>query len=395
MVILFQKYNIKRQFLGTFMTTIIVMHLEKLSLIHFKNYAECSLSFNKHVNCFIGNNGEGKTNVLDAIHYLSFCKSFFNPIDSQNISHNAPFFVVQGHFLINGNEEEVYCGQKRNQKKQFKRNKKEYTRLADHIGLIPLVMISPSDSELITEGSESRRKFIDSVIAQYDKDYLEYLIKYNKVLSHRNALLKQFAISGNFNYDSLDIWNIQLIEYGIHVYETRKKFIESFISIFQQYYELISGGKELVDIHYNSHLNKAAFTEVLEKALQKDCAMEYTTVGIHKDDLDFLINGYPLKKYASQGQQKSFLIALKLAQFDFIKNIKQTKPILLMDDIYDKLDDNRVKQLMELVCTDNFGQLFITDTHPQRLADLFGKTDAEAKIFLIKNGHAVETITAI
>lgn len=371
------------------------MHLDRLSLVNFKNYTEADLYFSKHINCFSGNNGEGKTNILDAIHYLSFCKSFFNPIDSQNIQHNAPFFVIQGVFYVNGNEEEVYCGQKRNQKKQFKKNKKEYGRLADHIGLIPLVMISPADSELITEGSESRRRFIDSVIAQYNKDYLEYLIKYNKVLSHRNALLKQFASSGNFNYDSLEIWNIQLIEYGIQVYEMRKKFIHEFIPIFQKYYELISGGKETVTIEYTSHLNKAAFTEVLEKALSKDCAMEYTTVGIHKDDLEFVIEGFPLKKYASQGQQKSFLIALKLAQFDFIKNIKQTKPILLLDDIYDKLDDNRVKQLMELVSMDNFGQIFITDTHPTRLSELFSKTNADTKIFRIEQGKAVEVMNVI
>jgi len=366
------------------------MQLKKLSLIHFKNYTEADLTFSSRINCFCGNNGEGKTNVLDAIHYLSFCKSFFNPIDSQNIQHNAPFFVIQGLFSIAENEEEeVYCGQKRNQKKQFKRNKKEYSRLADHIGLIPLVMISPADSELITEGSESRRKFIDSVIAQYDKDYLEYLIKYNKVLSHRNALLKQFGNSGNFNADSLEIWNVQLVEYGIRVHEIRKKFINEFVPIFQKYYELLSKGKEQVNISYISHLNATAFTEVLEKALHKDRIMEYTTVGIHKDDLEFSINQYPIKKYASQGQQKSFLIALKLAQYEFIKNIKQQTPILLLDDIYDKLDDTRVQQLMELVSNEKFGQLFITDTHPTRLAELFEAAKKDFKLFKIKNGMIV------
>lgn len=366
------------------------MYLKKLSLINFKNYAEADLAFSKHINCFSGNNGEGKTNVLDAIHYLSFCKSFFNAIDSQNIQHEAPFFVIQGLFEINENEEEVYCGQKRNQKKQFKRNKKEYSRLADHIGLIPLVMVSPADSELITEGSESRRKFIDSVIAQYNRDYLDSLIKYNKVLSHRNALLKQFGDSGNFDVESLEIWNIQLIEYGQKVFEIRNNFINEFMPIFQKYYDLISSGKEKVDINYVSHLNNGSFTEVLEKALNKDRILEYTTVGIHKDDLDFTINHYPIKKYASQGQQKSFLIALKLAQFDFIKNIKQTTPILLLDDIYDKLDDSRVQQLMELVSNKNFGQLFITDTHPTRLAELFNKTNADYKLFKIENGNAIE-----
>ncbi len=366
------------------------MHLKKLSLINFKNYAETDLTFSKHINCFSGNNGEGKTNVLDAIHYLSFCKSFFNAVDSQNIQHEAPFFVIQGLYEISDTAEEIYCGQKRNQKKQFKRNKKEYTRLADHIGMIPLVMISPADSELITEGSESRRKFIDSVIAQYNKEYLENLIRYNKVLSHRNALLKQFSDSGKFDVESLEIWNIQLIEYGIKVFEIRQSFIQSFVPIFQNYYKLISDDKEQVDIRYVSHLNNSSFTEVLEKAINKDRILEYTTVGIHKDDLDFTINSYPIKKYASQGQQKSFLIALKLAQFDFIKNIKKITPILLMDDIYDKLDDSRVKQLMELVSNKNFGQLFITDTHPNRLADLFNLTSVDFKLFTIENGVAQE-----
>lgn len=367
------------------------MHLKKISVLNFKNYPEAQLDFNSHINCLTGNNGEGKTNILDAIHYLSFCKSFFNPIDTQNILHEAPFFLIQGIFDANDKEEEIYCGLKRNQKKQFKRNKKEYQRLADHIGLFPLVMISPADSELITEGSESRRKFIDSVIAQFDRAYLENLINYNKVLSQRNALLKQIADSGKFEKESLEIWDDQLVAYGIKVYDTRKSFINKFIPIFQKYYELISGGRELVGIEYNSHLNTSGFKEVLENALKRDRMMEYTTVGIHKDDLEFTINSHPLKKFASQGQQKSFLIALKLAQFDYIKNIKEVTPILLLDDIYDKLDDLRVKQLMELVSSDNFGQLFITDTHPTRLAEIFNKGNADFKVFSIKNNTIEST----
>lgn len=369
------------------------MYLKSISLINFKNYPETTLSFSNHVNCFTGNNGEGKTNILDAIHYLSFCKSFFNPIDSQNILHLAPFFLIQGIFETNEQVDEVYCGQKRNHKKQFKRNKKEYQRLADHIGLFPLVMISPADSELITEGSESRRKFIDSVISQFDKAYLENLISYNKIISQRNALLKHFGHSGTFDRASLEIWDMQLIEYGTRVFDTRKQFINEFIPIFQKHYELISGGKEVVNIDYQSHLKEASFNEVLEKALSRDKVMEYTTVGIHKDDLEFTINNYPIKKYASQGQQKSFLIALKLAQFDFVKNIKRITPILLLDDIYDKLDDLRVKQLMELVSSDNFGQLFITDTHPTRLVELFQSTNADLKAFKIEDGHAMEVTT--
>jgi DNA replication and repair protein RecF len=366
------------------------MFLKKLSVLNFKNYPEAELEFSSHVNCFTGNNGEGKTNILDAIHYLSFCKSFFNPIDSQNILHEAPFFLVQGVYDSEGQEEEIYCGLKRSQKKQFKRNKKEYSRLADHIGLFPLVMISPADSELVTEGSESRRRFIDSVIAQFDREYLEKLIQYNRVLSQRNMLLKQIANHPAFDKDALEIWDVQLIEYGTIIHQKRKHFITNFVDIFQKYYELISGGREQVDISYSSHLNETPFAEILANALQRDKVMEYTTVGVHKDDLEFKIDGYAIKKYASQGQQKSFLIALKLAQFDFIKQIKHLTPILLLDDIYDKLDDLRVKQLMELVSSDHFGQLFITDTHPTRLAELFSSTKADFKSFLISHGNAVE-----
>ena len=369
------------------------MYLKKLTLLNFKNYPEVELTFSQRVNCFTGNNGEGKTNVLDAIHYLSFCKSFFNPIDSQNILHDAPFLLIQGLFNLNDTDEEIYCGLKRNQKKQFKRNKKEYQRLADHIGLFPLVMVSPADSELISEGSESRRRFIDSVIAQYDKEYLDGLINYNKILSHRNALLKQFSKKGSFDKESLEIWDMQLVEHGIKIHAKRKKFIESFIPIFQKYYELISGGKEQVAIEYDSQLNENEFAVKLEKAIERDRILEHTTVGIHKDDLEFLINGHPLKKYASQGQQKCFLIALKLAQFDFIKSIKNTTPILLLDDIYDRLDDLRIQQLMKLVCSNNFGQLFITDTHATRLANLFQGSDVSFKIFNVANGKAMENNT--
>jgi DNA replication and repair protein RecF len=255
-------------------------------------------------------------------------------------------------------------------------------------------MISPADSELITEGSESRRKFIDSVIAQFDRDYLENLISYNKVLSQRNALLKQMASSGRFDPSSLEIWDMQLVSYGKKVHEKREQFIEGFLPIFQRYYEMISGGNELVGISYNSHLNDSSFEDVLQRAQNRDRVMEYTTTGIHKDDLEFIINGYALKKYASQGQQKSFLIALKLAQYDFIKKIKGITPILLLDDIYDKLDDLRVRQLMDLVSSDHFGQLFITDTHPDRLTKLFLETNADTKTFHVNNGHISEVTFA-
>lgn len=363
------------------------MYLRNLSLVNFKNCSAAELTFSPEVNCFTGNNGEGKTNLLDAIHYLSFCKSFFNPIDSQNIRHDEPFFVIQGTFVNDeGKEDEVYCGLKRNQKKQFKRNKKEYERLADHIGLFPLVMVSPADSELITEGSETRRRFIDTVVAQFDKEYLENLIHYNKALSQRNALLKQFAESRRFDKASLEIWDVQLVERGTSIYKKRASFVKSFTPIFQEHYELISGGREKVKLHYQSHLGDGDFGKVLEEALSRDRALQYTTVGIHKDDLEFSIGGHPVKKFGSQGQQKSYLIALKLAQFDLIKKVKKTTPILLLDDIYDKLDDERVKQLMTLVSGDNFGQIFITDTHADRIPRLFKRSSAAFRSFRIKQG---------
>lgn len=361
------------------------MYIEKLSLINFKNYTEADFEFSPQVNCFIGNNGEGKTNLLDAIHYLSFCKSFLNPLDNHNIRHDAPFFVIQGTFHLGENKEEIYCGLKRGQKKQFKRNKKEYDRLADHIGLLPLVVISPADSELITEGSESRRKFTDSVIAQYDHEYLYSLIKYNKALSQRNALLKRFSETGSFEKDSLEVWDMQLTDFGKKIHVEREKFLKGFIPKVQYYYEFISGGKEAVDIQYESHLNEEEFQAALLKAIKRDMAMHYTTVGIHKDDLVFLINGLPVKKFGSQGQQKSFLIALRLAQFDFIKEIKQVVPVICLDDIYDKLDESRMTKLMGLVASDNFGQVFITDTHEDRIQRLFRTTKVEFKQFRVKN----------
>jgi len=370
------------------------MYLQDLSLLNFKNYTEATINFCKHINCFVGNNGKGKTNLLDAIYYLSFSKSFLNPIDSQNILYNAPFFMLQGTFRNADSTDEVYCSQKRNHKKQFKRNKKEYTRLADHIGLFPLVLISPTDTELIHQGSESRRKFMDSVIAQADAVYLANLINYNKILVQRNALLRYFYESRSFDKENLEIWNLQLIEYGERLYQKRQSFIDTFNPIFQTYYNLISGEEEAesASISYNSHLHTPDFADTLSKAFNKDMALQYSSVGVHKDDLDFSINNYPIKKFASQGQQKSFLIALKLAEFDFIKKIKQYPPLLLLDDIYDKLDEVRVRKLMHLISNENFGQVFITDTHKDRIMDLFENSEKEMSFFAIKNNLVLPQI---
>jgi DNA replication and repair protein RecF len=372
------------------------MFLQKLSLLNFKNYEEAELTFSQGVNAFVGGNGEGKTNILDAVHYLSMCKSYFNPIDTQNIKHDSDFFLIQGTFNLDDREENIYCGLKKNQRKIFKRNQKEYERFADHIGLLPVVMISPTDTNLITEGSEERRKFIDSIISQFDKLYLDDLIQYNKLVSHRNALLKQFAQARKFDDSSLEIWDEQLTPLAEKIYSKRLDFINEFLPIFRNYYKFISHGREEVSIQYESHLHKGNFSEVLKAALEKDRSMQFTTVGIHKDELVFTIDNYPVKRFASQGQQKSFLIALKLAQFDFMKAIKKMKPILLLDDIFDKLDDIRVKRLMELVSKDNFGQIFITDAHPERVKKVFEEINETVKTFAVRNGSVhvqTETLT--
>lgn len=358
------------------------MQLNKLSLLGFKNYSEADFVFTKNINCFVGNNGEGKTNLLDAIHYLAFCKSFFNPNDSQNIFHGNPFFVIQGEFLSDdATKEEVYCGFKRNEKKLFKKNKKEYSRLAEHIGYIPLVMVSPADSELITEGSESRRKFMDSAIAQYNKKYLEQLLAYNKVLAHRNALLKTFAEGRYYDKETMAVWDEQLIPLGISIHKERTLFIDKFIPIFNHFYQLISGGKELVSIEYSSQLSGQQFDVLLEQAVKKDLQLSYSSIGIHKDDLVFKIADFAVKKFGSQGQQKSFLIALKLAQFEFVKKQSGVKPILLFDDIFDKLDETRVGKIVEMVNNDSFGQLFISDTHSERTENIVKLTHQSYKMF--------------
>lgn len=362
------------------------MYLEKLHLLNFKNYTEAELSLSTKINCFLGSNGQGKTNLLDAIFYLAFCKSFFNPIDSQLIKEEEAFFTIQGNFLREEAAEKIYIGLKKGQKKQVKRNKKVYEKIADHIGLIPLVMISPSDSLLIIEGSEIRRRFLDLIISQFNRQYLDQLILYNKAVAQRNRLLKKFMEIRRFDEDNLEIWDEQLIKYGEPIYEARKAFIEDFLPVFQKYYQFISGQKEEVSLIYQSQLNEADFKEVLLSHRDKDRRLTYSSAGVHKDDLIFELGEKSLKKFGSQGQQKTYLLSLKLAQAEFLKNKKQVAPILLLDDIYDKLDEERVGKLMEIVQREWFGQVFISDTHEKRLPDLFLELEADFKAFTIKNG---------
>lgn len=363
------------------------MRLQKLSVINFRNYAEAELSFSLAVNAFTGNNGAGKTNLLDAIHYLSLCKSYFNPVDSQQIRQGQDMFMIQGTFEKENRKEIIHCALKRNQKKIFRRNKKEYQRLADHIGLFPLVMISPNDSLLITEGSEERRKFIDNVISQTDSAYLNELIIYNKNLMNRNALLRQIAASGRYDPSLMDIYDEQLILSGSRIFEKRRSFMEIFGQIFNTHYRYLSEEAEEVSLVYESPLLLDDFSSLLRKNLERDRNMERTTAGIHKDELSFTIHGMPLKKFGSQGQQKSFIIALKLAQYTFLRQQKGFAPLLLLDDIFDKLDNIRTAKLMKMVSDKDFGQIFITDTSRERVTGIFEKLNIPVAIYEVDKGR--------
>ncbi|GAA4238940.1 DNA replication and repair protein RecF [Postechiella marina] len=357
------------------------MILKSLSLLNYKNFDSKSFVFNDKINCIVGNNGIGKTNVLDAIYHLSFGKSYFNPVATQNIRHNEDFFVVNGDYTKNEKNEKVIVSLKRGQKKVIKRNGKAYDKFSEHIGFLPLVIISPADRDLIIEGSTTRRKFIDSVISQSDQNYLSDLIKYNKVLAQRNALLKYFALNHTFNADTIDVYNTQLTDYGSKIFKKRDTFLKAFIPIFKSRYEAISNGNEVVELVYDSHLFENDLNLLLKANINKDRALHYTSVGIHKDDLSFNIENHPIKKFGSQGQQKSFLIALKLAQFDFIKAQSGVNPILLLDDIFDKLDENRVGQIIKLVDDENFGQLFISDTHAERTENVIKQVHQSYEMF--------------
>lgn len=366
------------------------MYIQELSLLNFKNFEHAEFKFSEGLNCFIGNNGAGKTNLMDAIHYLSFCKSFLNSVDAQNIRFDQDFFMIQGKYSRFDSDETIYCGLKRTQKKIVKRNQKEYKKLSEHIGLIPLIIVTPSDTNLISGGSEDRRRFIDSVISQYDAVYLENLIRYNRALQQRNNLLKQFAGRNSFQSEVLEVWDDQLVKYGQQIHSGRMIFIEKLQPVFQKYYELISGGKETVGLKLQSELTENQFDHLLKLSVGKDRMLQYTTSGIHKDDVDFELADYPIKKFGSQGQKKTYLVALKLAQFDFLKEISGLTPILLLDDIFDKLDKNRVEQIVKLVADDHFGQIFITDTNREHLDRIIAGLEAKSLIYTISNGAVLD-----
>lgn len=364
------------------------MHLRKLTITGFKNHPQAEYAFSGKINCIVGNNGVGKTNLLDAIYYLSFCKSYFSTQDMLNIRHGEEFFAIHGVFTRpESSDDLVQCIQRRNQRKRFLVNKKEYERMADHIGNYPLVMISPYDRDLINDGSELRRKYLDSVISQFNREYLERLIAYNKALLQRNTLLRGFAEKGGFDYSALEIWDAHLVLHGNYIHEVRRTFLLEFIPIFSHYFRLISRQKETVDIRYISQLTGEDFGRLLINGLHRDRLAQTTGSGIHRDDMEFMLDGYPVKRYGSQGQQKSFVIAIKLAQFEYTRRIKGVKPILLLDDIFDKLDDQRVSQLINMVNEDSFGQVFITDTSYDRVIPVLDGSGIEHQVFhLSANG---------
>ena len=359
------------------------MFIKNLKLFNFKNHSEKSFDFSPEINCFVGNNGAGKTNILDALHYLSMAKSFLGNLDAQNILHDSDFFAIEAEIQGEEKNDIIKVQLPKEGKKIIKKNDKTYERIADHIGFLPSVMISPYDANLISDGSESRRKFLDAMISQTDSDYLFALIQYQKTLQQRNALLKYFAKNRTFDLDSLEIYNDPLNKFGTQIFEKRQRFVASILPTIQHFYEIISKGNEKVTVIYESNLNEQNFEEILSENLEKDRVLTYTSRGIHKDDLLFVMNENLIKKFGSQGQQKSFLIALKLAQIKRIKDITNKNPILLLDDIFDKLDDNRVSQLIELVNQQNFGQIFITDTHRERTESVVKRINEESKIFQI------------
>lgn len=365
------------------------MYLKELLLVNFKNYSDLKLSLSDKINCFTGQNASGKTNILDAIYLLSLTKSFFNTPDKLiiNTSSSDNFYSALATYEINNSIENIQVKYVRNNRKVFKKNDKEYPRLSDHIGLLPLVMISPNDVFLISEGSELRRRFLDIIISQFDKEYLHNLIQYNTALKQRNAILKKMDFSHSNSMGLFEVWDQKLIEYGTPIFEKRKIMTETLTTYFNQFYAKISNDQNELSIKYRSQLFQRPLKELLANNFESDKYLRYTSVGIHKDDLDFKIDGLPLKKIGSQGQQKSLLIAIKLAEYEILKQGSGKKPLLLLDDVFDKLDSFRVGKVMEIVAEKDYGQIFITDTHPDRIKQMVSQLNIPAALFEINNGN--------
>lgn len=365
------------------------MILDKISILNYKNISEATLEFSPKLNGLLGNNGAGKTNLLDAIYYLSFCRSALNPVDAQLIQHGKDFLMLEGIYHDERDTREVVsCGMKRGQAKQFKRNDKKYKRLSEHIGLLPLIFVSPSDVSLIEGGSEERRRLLDMVIAQYDHSYIQALQRYNRALQQRNAMLKQ---EGPLPLDLMEIWEQEMAEQGTLLYEKRAAFVAEFIPVFQEIYQTISQDQEQVSLVFKSHCQRGPLLDVIQRDREKDHIVGYSLHGAHRDDLEMLLDGFQMKREGSQGQHKTYVLALKLAQFQFLKRtVSSTAPLLLLDDIFDKLDANRVERIVHLVSGDRFGQIFITDTNREHLDQILAHSESSHRLFTVDNGVITE-----
>ncbi len=364
------------------------MKLEHLQIVNYKNIREADLDFSPGVNCLVGKNGMGKTNLLDAIYYLSMCKSFNAVPDGQVMTHGEDFFMLQGRYELAGQPEEIHCGYKLKSRKSFKRGGKEYQRLSDHIGLLPVVMLTPADSVLLQGGSEERRRLMDMVISQFNKPYLNALIRYNQALMQRNSLLKvEPPCTDPLLYQACEE---QMDFYGQQIYQARRQFVEDFTPVFQEFYSQISMDREQVTLEYTSHFEGGqSLLPLLNAVRGRDLSLGYTTRGAHKDDLVMKLGDYPMKQLGSQGQNKTFLVGLKLAQFDFLRRMGHTTPILLLDDIFDRLDGDRVEQIIRLVASDRFGQIFITDTNREYLDRIIDKCADDYRLFTVEDGRYV------
>lgn len=365
------------------------MILNRLSIINYKNIRQAVLGFSPKINCFIGSNGVGKTNLLDAIYYLSFCHSCFTNIDNVVINHDQEFFVLEGDYLTDdGSAEHIYAGMKRGHHKHFRRNQKEYKKLSMHIGMIPLIFVSPADNTLVTGSGDERRRLMDVVISQYDHQYLDALNRYNKALQQRNALLRA---EQEPDPTVLELWEQEMAARGETVFSKRDAFVRELIPLFQDIYQHISGNREQVSLRYVSHCQRGPLLDVIQRDRMKDRAVGYSLHGIHRDDLEMLIDGFPMRREGSQGQTKTYVLALKLAQFDFLRRTSSnTTPLLLLDDIFDKLDADRVEQIVRLVAGDRFGQIFITDTNRDHLDKILSHTDDDYKLFDVNDGGISE-----
>ena len=361
-------------------------------MLNYKNIREATLDLSPKFNCFIGSNGVGKTNVLDSVYFLSFCHSAYTTQDSLVIRHDEPFLVLEGEYVQNSEQDDatlnVYCGMKRGMKKHFKCNKKEYKRLSEHIGLIPVVMVAPSDILLIEGGSEERRRLMDMVISQLDVTYIESLNRYNKALQQRNSMLK--AEDGEPDWEVMSILEEQMAMEGESIYQKRDAFVKELIPLFQHYYTTISGGHEEVSLSYVSHCQRGNLLDVIRRDRMKDRAVGYSLHGVHRDDLAILLDGHPMRREGSQGQLKTFVIALKLAQYNFLEHSNiHTKPIMLLDDIFDKLDATRVEKIVQLVSGEGFGQIFITDTNRDHLDQILERGHFDYRLFHVNDGEIV------